>query len=460
MTHKKALWLAACLMLAMPCWAQEWRYTKTISIPPPYAPVFADTTPSGDVVVTTFNNRETGDAELPVILIHKPLSDKPGFYVVCRNRFAPLRGYSGLAVDNEGCFYVCADTGEDASSWIRKFRRDGQPDTAFGTGGEIRPGRRVLGLDMSGDKLVTTFAFAQMVVIDRNTGRVVGTTGVPAERTFVRDLAVDPASQRVYAVAQAAAWVYEGGTLDNPATYGIRRLSPNAMKGPRAGEGIFFDAVTKRAVIPVGQNKALLTVGAAGDVARSEISGTTEDVRSIADAVLLADGQTMFVTDSTAAANGRCSIHVMTRVAALAAAAVPGDTLEAVTSKAGLQTGSAATPVPVAVTPGTGVAWENNVKTGLARARAENKPMLLYARSGQSAFCAELEKDFLTSAEFVAAAARFVPVYFDVATDTKLSQELGIYRVPMVGVYSPAGDRVNVLQGRFTPQQLLDELKK
>ena len=444
--------------------AQEWKYTRTISIPPPYAPVFADTTPSGDVVVTTFNNRAEGETDLPVILIHQPLSANPGFYVVCRNRFPAMRGYSGLAVGNDGTFYVSADSGEHATSWIRKFKPNGQLDPAFGNGGEVRPGLRVLGLDVVGDKLITTFAFGSLAVMDRNTARLAGPVQAANEKALIRDVIVDPATQMIYGVAQGAAWVWSGGTLDNPGAYKLRRLSQDKMPEPRAGEGIFFDPVTRSAVIPFAQTKTLLTIDGGGRVSPSAITGTTEDVRSIADAVLLTDGNTMFVTDSTTANNGRCGIHVMTRQAVDAAMDTSSTPNESLTSIAAVSTETATrekAPPPAATPTAMGASpWVRDVRAGFAKGRAGNKPIVVYARSEKSERCATLEQSVLPSPEVAAALANYVPIYFDVLSDTKLSQELGIFRVPNITVYSPNGERKGVVQGRFEKQALLNLLTK
>jgi thiol:disulfide interchange protein len=59
-----------------------------------------------------------------------------------------------------------------------------------------------------------------------------------------------------------------------------------------------------------------------------------------------------------------------------------------------------------------------------------------------------------------AALAGYVPIYFDVLSDTKLSQELGIFRVPNIAVYTPGGERKGVVQGRFEKQDLLNLLTK
>ncbi len=455
---------AATVFSTQPAQAQEWKYTRTISIPPPYAPVFADTTPSGDVVVTTFNNRAEGETDLPVILIHQPLSANPGFYVVCRNRFPAMRGYSGLAVGNDGTFYVSADMGDNASSWIRKFKPNGQLDPAFGNNGEVRPGLRVLGLDVVGDKLITTFAFGRLAIMDRNTARLTGPVQGTNETALIRDVIVNPATQMIYGVAKGAAWVWFGGTLDNPGSYKLRRLSQDIMPEPRAGEGIFFDPVTGSAVIPFAKTKTLLTVNASGVVTPSAISGTTEDVRSIADAVLLTDGKTMFITDSTAANNGRCGIHVMVRQSVDAAMDTSSAPDESLTSIAAVTTETAAgvKPPPPTATPTAmaAIPWERDVKAGFAKARTQNKPIMLYARSEKSDRCASLEQSVLPSPEVAAALAGYVPIYFDVLSDTKLSQELGIFRVPNIAVYTPHGERKGIVQGRFEKQDILNLLTK
>ncbi len=454
--------------------AQDWQFKNTISIPPPYAPVFAATTPRGDVAVGTFNNRQQGGpVDLPVILIHQPLSATPTFFVVCRNQFGPFRGYSGLAVDAQNNYYVAADTGDDATSWIRKFLVNGKPDVAFGQGGEVRPGRRVLGLEIAGEKLLTTLGFGQLAVLDRNTGRMVGTSAKPAPVLYVRDLAADPARQIVYAVAQGAAWVYEGGTFDNPSGYKPRRISPNVLETPRSGEGIYFDAVARRALIPEGRSGQLLSVSDSGQTQKSAILGATSNVKSIADAVLLADGQTLFVTDSTGGENGRCSIHVMQRSGGATVAPPSGDSLASLATVAGaapaggapgVVTGTAnpfdAAGAAAAASPTAGtVAWRRDVRAAFQEARTSGRKLLLYARSAESKRCGEVEKDLVVSPEFAASAGNYVAAWFDVSTDPKYSQQLGIFRVPTVATFRPDGERIQMWQGKLDNAAVLDGIK-
>jgi hypothetical protein len=450
--------LAAVTTLAIPVLAvaEDWKYVKSISIPRPYAPIFAATTPNGDCVVTTFNNTPTaGSVDLPVIMVHDPLSENPGFYVVCKNPFAAFRGYSGVAVDSDSNYYVAADTG-DNQSWIRKFLPNGKADPTFGTNGEVKPGFRVLGLDLTGKYLFTTFGFATLAQYDARTGQLLGTVAPPAGTPpNIRDIAVDPTREIIYGVAEGAVWIWKGGTFSNLSGYKIEQISEKAIKAPKAGEGIFFDAFVQRAIVPVSELSTLFSVDDKGHVSKSGIAGAGAGVRSPADAVLLADGQTLFISDMIAGDSKECSIHVMKRTAAQEEPAEESGGLPSLAA-AGLigkpgQAKAAAT-APIA---GGKVSWRRNFDEAFDEAKQSNKPVLLYARTSLANRCTGLENGFLQSDKFVVASKSCVPFYFDLATDSKLAQQLGIFRVPYFATFKPGGDRVGMWHGAVDTAELL-----
>ncbi len=466
--------LRSLLVLALACafvgkaLAEDWEYVKSIPIPRPYAPTFAATTPSGDCVVATFNNSKTEKpVELPVILIHKPLSDTPGFYVVCTNEFSAFRGYSGIAVDSEGNFYVAADTG-GADSWIRKFTPDGKRHPSFGNNGEIRPNRRVLGLDLAGDYLFATFGFGELAKYSAKTGALVGTVPAPAkDAPLIRDIAVDPTRQIIYGVALGAAWAWKGGRFDNISGYKLTRISEDALKNPKAGEGIFYDAFGDRVLLPVSELATLFAVSPSGQISKSEIKGGEGLVRSPCDAVLLADGKTLFIPDMIAGPTGECNIHVMRRVGASTEAPTGAIALPSL-ADAGLLKPSAPAPAPsssqgagtakAAPAPAGKITWRSNFAATLDEARQSGKPVLLYARTDVARRCGELEADFLKSDAFASAASKYLLVWFDVTSDPKLAQQLGIFKVPFIAIYRPDGERAEMWSGRIDTAEVLAKM--
>lgn len=456
--------VAAILALcSLGAYGEDWSYVKSIQIPRPYTPIFAAVTPTGDCVCGTFNNtRSEGLVDLPVIYIHKPLSDSPSFYVVCTNKFPPLRGYSGVAVDSAGNYYVAADTGGD-DSWIRKFKPDGKPDVAFGINGEIKPGRRVLGLDLAGNKLFTTFGFGELVCLDAQTGKVLGQV-LPQSKSAppIRDVAVDPPRELIYGVANGAAWVWRGGKFNNLMSYKLERLTEDTLKNPKAGEGVCFDAFGDRLLMPVSELATLFAVDSKGNATKSEIAGANGLVQSPSDAVLLADGETLFIPDMKPGPSGECLIHVMKRVAAVTKSVGSGEATLPSLADAGLlkPPAAASTSAQTPTSMGSEIAWKNSFDAAFNEAKATRKPVLLYARTTAARRCQDLESGFLKSPEFVKLANKTVPFYFDVTSDPKLAQQLGIFRVPFIAVYRPDGERVEMWLGRFDTADVLAKLEQ
>ncbi|MBX7246135.1 MAG: thioredoxin family protein [Candidatus Sumerlaeaceae bacterium] len=429
--------------------SQDWRFETTIPMQG-YVVVFVSTTPTGDVVATTFNSNKNREANLPVILIHKPLSAQPSYHVVCQNTFPAFRGYSGIAVDKEGNYYVAADTGDGATSWIRKFSPSGKQDMAFGEGGQIAAGKRFVGLDIFDTYLFTTAAFAELMVFDTRTGKLVGkgpavtqnAPGTPA----IRDIAVDPSKQLVYGVAAGAAWVWEGGTFDNPATYKLRRLSPDTA-GVRAGEGVYFDPVSRKVLIPENETGNLLSVGEGATFSQSNVVKPSPTENQICDVVLLQDGKTLFITDLR-----RSQIYVMKRS--------EGDTLPVLPGTVAVAdaTPTAAAP-PASSTGAGGVTWVNEYKVALRQSRDQNKPLIVFFRAPSVNLCNELEAGYLTSPEFANLASQAIVCRFDVSSDRLLAQQLGVFKVPELAIYSSKGDRLTRTSGKIDPAKVTAEFQ-
>lgn len=455
--YLRVLSLIAFGAFAVAAHAEDWKYVKSIQIPRPYVPIFAAVTPTGDCVVATFNNtRSEQPVNLPVIYVHKPLSETPGFYVVCTNPFPALRGYSGVAVDSAGNYYVAADTGGD-DSWIRKFKPDGKPDMAFGNKGEVRPNRRVLGLDLKGDYLFATFGFGELVKIDARTGQIVGRVTAPPQAPPIRDVAVDPTRELIYGVANGAAWVWRGGKFNNLQGYKLERLTEDTLKAPKAGEGVYFDAFGDRLLMPVSELATLFVVDSKGNATKSEIAGGEGLVQSPSDAVLLADGETLFIPDMKPGPSGECLIHVMKRVAAVTKSAGAGEVTLPSLADAGLLKAKNGAATGVAA-PSSEVGWKNSFDEAFGEAKRTGKPVLLYARTAQAKRCQDLEAGFLKSEEFVKAASKTIPFYFDVTSDSKLAQQLGIFRVPFIALYKPDGERIEMWLGRFDTNEVLTKI--
>jgi protein disulfide-isomerase len=186
-------------------------------------------------------------------------------------------------------------------------------------------------------------------------------------------------------------------------------------------------------------------------------------VRNLSDAVLLSDGETLFITDTTADSGGMCGIHVMRRAGQAAPPAA--DSLPMLAAAMTPATGGAPPGMePAPTASGTlagvgGLNWRKDASAAFDEAKRTGKPVLLYARAATSKRCDEAEKGVLASPDFAAEAAPYIAVWFDITTDPKLSQQLGIFRVPTVSVYKPSGDRLGMLQGRMTPDEVLAQVR-
>lgn len=453
---KHLLLTSLCAVASLATAASEWSYVKTIPTMG-YTPYVLAVTPTGDVVTGAFNTDlvpgQDGMADVPVIYIKNPLSENPEFFRVCSNKFPAKRGYSGVAVDEQGNFYVSADTGEARTSWIRKFKSNGQPDSTFGVNGEISDSDRFLGLALSGKYLITTGGFAKLKVYNSETGKLIGQAPVPpAPVPTIRDISVDPATQNVYGVDQGAVWVWEGGTFDQPTKYTLSRVTENRQPSI-AGEGIGFDPVTQRALIPFQVKSSLTTVGADKSVQESVVIEPATKKTLIADAVLLADGKTLFVSDLFNRA-----VQVMHRgESAEAAASLPALEPGVVSSVEARRDSPATDAGKPAAAPTDG--WVTDYDAAQKQSKAENKPLLLYARAADASKCQKLESEYLKSPEFLQASSNYVRCWLDVGKNGVLAQQLGIFRVPHIAIYDPNGNRRTQFPGVRDTSEVTKALK-
>lgn len=450
--------------------AASWTSTRPLWISG-YVPVFVAATPRGDLVVTTFNSRNRpGLLDLPIVVIENPLGPGTRYLVLARAPFDSMRGYSGVAVDGEGNIYVAADTGRSDDSWIRKYRPDGTADAAFGQGGEVRTGKRMLGMAVLGNHVLSTGAFAELMVFDKETGRLAGSAPTPAPAPVIRDIAVDEASGKIYGVAEGGVWVWEGGTPATPGSYRLRQISPG-NGGPRAGEGIGFLSTETAALVVDPRTGELVMVTPAGQTSRIKVTDETANFDSLADAAMLPGGGAVVVTDMA-----HNSLHVLRNGAIVQSATTPAPTVPALTPLPTLPvTGDAVLPPPLsavatpavvapvaaavpAVADAGGVPWVRSFASAEAQARSEGKNLLVYARAEGVAQCTELEQGLLRSPEFAAVAANFVPCFLDVETDRATAQRLGYFKVPVISLISPTGQTMTSLMGQFGADEVMARL--
>lgn len=400
---------------------------------------FLSVSPQGDLMAATFNSAPAGSppAEMPVVLVRDPLASSQ-VTTLSSVPFAANRGYSGIACDPSSGFYVSGDTGNRADSFVMKFRFDGSMDQTFGQGGGIYPGRRALGMEVLGDYLFVAVDWGEIMVLNKSTGAKMGM--VPQIRNaFIRDIALDPKSMRIFGVAAGALYTWGGGAPWQPQTYQSRQLTQQAGD-VRSGEGISFDPI-KRTLLntPIPGNHLLELYGS-GDIVTHTIT-SADGGAHLADSVLSFDGRTLFVSDITGQ-----KIHSLSRN--LNEVATAQSSSGAARTSADVDGGGAAKQVK----------WYRSYTEIVQEARERSTPMIVYFRSAEFAGCEEFEKDVLLTPGFNRRAQDYVCVFEDVSIDPLLAYRFGVFRVPHIVILDPNGETRAEFSGSIDAGELFETL--
>lgn len=434
-------------LLGSPAVAGEWRSAGLLSLPQ-YNYSYLAATPAGDLLAATFNVDQTGGQArpMPALLIRNPLSAKPEVVELCTTTFEAARGYGGIACDSAGNFYLSGDTGNPDTSFIRKFQRDGSPDPSFGDNGEVKPRRRCLGLDALGDYLFLAIDWGQVAVLDARTGRYLGSVPPAPSNPYVRDIAIDPTSMRIYGVAAGNVVVWERGAPWDPSSYQYRHLAA-APGRVRSGEGISFDPVDRAALITPIPGNTLLRVPPDGQALASTLS-SAQPTTQIGDSVLSFDGTTLFVSDF----NMR-GIHVMRRedtTPSAPTASAPPPAYPPITASSGAAVPStAAGPVQ----------WNRSYMEVVENARRQGHPMVVYFRRDGIPKCEEFEKGVLLTETFNRQGQNFSCVFEDTAYNTLLAYRFGIFRVPQVVLLDSRGEVTKRFIYSIDPSQMFEAMQ-
>ncbi|MCC5874801.1 MAG: thioredoxin family protein [Candidatus Sumerlaeia bacterium] len=430
--HFRLLSLGLLVLAFLPFKASaHWQSAGTLNIPE-YNYSFLAATPSGDLLATTFYSApETNPAvEMPAVLIRNPSAQRPEVVEVMRARFQPNRGFGGVTCDSTGAFFVSGDTGETGSSFVRKFNADGSRASSFGDGGEIRPGFRCMGLVVFGEYLLLAVNWGQVQIYNKDTGRLVGTTSRLDEVVYVRDLAIEPSTMRIFGVAEGAVVSWGQGTPWNPGQYRFQPISSKAGE-LRSGEGLSIDAIRRSVLVTPIPGNTLLEIEGMGR-SRNHVVATADPQTHLADSVLSFDGSTLYISDMRDR-----KIHVMRRDMS-----VVRREQEEVARQRREATARQASGRGAASTEGEVVAptWHRSYTEIVQRARTEGKPMVVYFRSPQSDRSREFEKEILLTDEFNRNAEGFYCVFEDVTRDQLLAFNFGVYRVPHIVILDPSGN--------------------
>ena len=189
--------LAAIFLLCVAEGRANWQSAGALNIPK-HSYSFLSAGPSGDLLAVTFNNSpaNTAPVNLPALLIRNPTTANPQVIELSKTMFESQRGYSGVAADDKGAFYVSGDTGNASTCFIKKFDMNGNPAEQFGRNGTVRPNRRVLGIEVMGNYVFALVDWGEAIVFDATTGVTVGNVPKSNPSMFVRDIAIDPESMR------------------------------------------------------------------------------------------------------------------------------------------------------------------------------------------------------------------------------------------------------------------------
>jgi hypothetical protein len=420
----------------------QWKSAGVLKIPP-HNYSFLASTPRGDLLAATFNNSEAGapPRDIPAVLVKNPSSPQPEVVELCRYPFESQRGYGGIACDPSGAFFVSGDGGNVDTGFVRKLRADGTPDTSFGNQGEVRPGRRCLGVEVVGQHLLLAVDWGSIQIYTADTGMFLGAIPRPDPKEYLlmRDIAIDPKSMRLFGVAQGSVVTWGRGAPWSPAGYQFRRLS-QAYGQPRATEGISIDPILRRFLITPVPGNTLFEIDGSLSVQRTPIE-TADPTTDLTDSVMSFDGTTLYVSDQRDR-----KIHVLKRE-------VPNIAVLAGTAPTA---SSAATP---AATSAAGVAvlsptWHRSYTDVVQKAREAGKPMLVYFRRDGVKKVTEFETKVIGTQDFNLRAQRFVCVVEDVSKNPLTAQRFGAYRVPYVALIDRNGESVSDFNFEIDPSRL------
>jgi len=424
--------------------AQGWVSRGTLNVPEHYYNFLA-ATPDGNLLAGTFHSGATDSPprSLPALLIRNPQSPNPEVVRLCDVTFPTQRGYSGIASDPVSGFYVSGDTGEDATSFIRKFRNDGSPDTRFGRNGILLPNRRTLGIDVVGEYLFAAVGWGEVMVLRGSDGAFLGMLP-KIDQAFVRDITIDPRSMRVFGVAEGALYTWGGGAPWNPRSYASRQLTPKSGHA-RAGEGISFDPI-KRTILntPIPGN-ILLEVEGSGRITRYPV-GTAQNNSHLADSVMSFDGSTLFISDMFMR-----RIHVMHRDMDRVIAQTQARQSTNTVSASGDSDAAASAPP---------VEWNRSYTEIVQQARQQGKPMVVYFRTGEYQGCLDFERDVLLTGAYNSRAGNYINVFEDIGRDRLLAYRFGVFRVPHVVILDRNGDTMAEFSGNIRPEQIYGALEQ
>jgi hypothetical protein len=283
--------------------------------------------------------------------------------------------------------------------------------------------RRCLGLDIIGGYLLVAVDWGEVMICDTRTGRILNhLKSNSSTPIYVRDLAVDPKSLRIFGVAQGGLVTWGGGTPWTLNTYNFRQVTPFALK-PRSGEGVSVDPVKRTVLIAHSPGNVLQEIHGDGKVLSYPVPTAASNAQ-LSDSILSFDGSTLFISDLIG-----MKIHVMKRDINRVIAESRLPVITPAPDRTPNLTANAAAPT-----------WHRSYTSAMEVARNNSRPMLIYFRSGSVPRCQEVEENLLLTSDFNQRVDKAVCVFENVDNDRLLAYRFGVFRVPHVVVLDHAGE--------------------
>lgn len=398
----------------------DWQPAGKMAIPQ-HNYAFLATSRTGDLMAATFNSVGLSEPpkNIPALLIKNPTSETPEVKELCSVKFPPQRGYSGVACDETGCFYLSGDTGDPSTCFVKKFNSDGTPNMSFGKNGEIKPNMRCLGVDVVGEFLLLAVDWGKILILKTTTGELIGNVPQANPSVFLRDIAIDPASLKIYGVAAGSVVVWQDGSPFSASNYKFKILTEKSGE-IRSSEGIAFDPVTRAALVCPIPGNVVNQVTSDGKITKTAV--ISEDPRAhYGDIALSFNGETIFISDMI-----NQTIYIMKRGLTEQSAEIKP------ISKPPIQIAAPAEMKPIT--------WNKSYTDVVETARKEQKPMVVYFRKAGFKKCEEFENNILLKEDFKKHAQRFICVFEDVDRNSLLAYRFGVFRTPYIAILDGKGE--------------------
>lgn len=106
-----------------------------------------------------------------------------------------------------------------------------------------------------------------------------------------------------------------------------------------------------------------------------------------------------------------------------------------------------------------GPAWESSLDGALRRARAENKPVMIFFYTDRCGWCRKMDASTFADARVRETLTRFVPVRLNAETSGRAeAARFGVRSFPDIAFLDSSGKQVARLPGYMPPPAFLEEL--